>query len=399
MTSGLPVPGVAGQLTRRRLLRGAAAGAGLGAVALGTGLSACSAPGPAPVPVPPAAADQSRTRKVVRFVNWYDYIDVTPSGVSPTLMEFTRQTGIKVDYTPLFADANQALGLVGIALAAGKDPGYDLVVVADWMLAQFIEQGWVAELSPGLLTNARRLRPQFRDWPVPDLPRYALPWQGGFTGIGYNAKVTRRPVTGMTDLLTAPDLRGRVSLVSDMRDVVGLVLLDQGSNPADFTAAEFGRALAMLRRSVAVGQIRMVTNNYLPALAKGTVAAGVAWSGDILYARQLSPALGFTWPEGGGMVWTDNMMVPALAPVRANAERLMNFYYQPAVAAQLAAFNRFLCPVLGTQAVMGRLDPALARERYIFPAPALLDSGHYFKILSRAQIAAYTAAFQTAVGL
>ena len=391
--------GAPGGLSRRRFLHGMSAGAGLGAVALGAGLSACSAPGLARVPVPSAVADESRTRKVVRFVNWYDYIDVTPSGASPTLAEFTRQTGIRVDYTPLFADANQALGLVGIALAAGKDPGYDLVVVADWMLAQFIEHGWVAELSPGLLTNARRLRPQFRDWPVPDLPRYALPWQGGFTGIGYNAKVTRRPITSMTDLLTATDLHGRVSLVSDMRDVVGLVLLDQGSNPADFTAAEFNNALAMLRRAVAAGQIRAVTNNYVPALVKGTTAAAVAWSGDMLFGHHLNPALGFTWPKGGGMLWTDNMMVPALAPVKANAERLMDFYYQPDVAAQLSAFNLFICPVEGTQAAVARVSPGLASQQYIFPSPALLDSGHHFKILSRAQIAAYTAAFQTAVGL
>ena len=143
----------------------------------------------------------------------------------------------------------------------------------------------------------------------------------------------------------------------------------------------------------------MVTNNYLPALAKGTVAAGVAWSGDILYARQLNPALGFTWPKGGGMLWTDNMMVPALAPVKANAERLMDFYYQPDVAAQLSAFNLFICPVEGTQAAVARVSPGLASQQYIFPSPALLDSGHHFKILSRAQIAAYTAAFQTAVGL
>jgi spermidine/putrescine transport system substrate-binding protein len=243
------------------------------------------------------------------------------------------------------------------------------------------------------------MQPRFRDWPVPDLQRYALPWTGGFTGIGYNAKLTRRPVTSMTDLLTAPDLHGRVSLVAEMRDVMGLILLDQGSDPADFSSAEFRAAITMLQRAVSAGQVRMVTDNYLPSLVNGTVAAGVAWGGDILASHAVNPALKFTWPKGGGMLWTDNMMIPALTPVRTNAERLMNFYYQPDVAAQLAAWMQYICPVLGTQAAMQQLDPTLAGAEQIFPSAALLRSAHYFKILNRAQIASYTAAFQTAVGL
>ena len=336
---------------------------------------------------------------MVRFANWADYIDTSPTGGHPTLAEFTRQTGIRVDYNGFIQDANQVTGLIGIALAAGQDPGYDLVVAGDWVLAQFIEEGWAAELSPGLLTEAWRLQPRFRDWPVPDLRRHALPFQGGLTGIGYNAKVTRRPVTSMTDLLTAPDLHGRVSLVTEMRDVMGLIMLDQGSDPADFSSAEFGTALAMLQRSVNAGQIRIVADSYLPFLVKGDVAAGVVWAGDILAGRDQNSALEFTWPKGGGMLWTDNMMIPALTPVRANAERLMNFYYQPDVAAQLSAYLEYVCPVLGTQAAMRQLNPALAGGEYIFPSAALLRSGHYFKILSRAQIASYTAEFQAAVGL
>jgi spermidine/putrescine transport system substrate-binding protein len=338
---------------------------------------------------------------VVRFANWIREIDTSPNGGHPTLTEFTRQTGIKVEYDGFIADANQFIGLIGIALAAGQDPGYDLVVMADWVLAQFIEQGWAAELSPGGLTEAWRLEPRFRDWPVPDLRRYSLPWVAGFTGIGYNLNQTHRPVTSMTDLLTAPDLHGRVALVAEMRDVVGLILLDQGSDPADFTPAEFRAAIAMLQRAVNAGQVRIVTDNYLPYLLnpKDPVAAGVVWGGDILASRPTNPGLRFTWPKGGGMLWTDNMMITALTPVQANAERLMDFYYQPRVAAQLAAWMQYICPVRGTQAVMRHLDPTLAGADQIFPSAALLQSGHYFKILNKAQISTYPTAFQTAVGL
>jgi spermidine/putrescine transport system substrate-binding protein len=387
-----------GRVSRRRFLTRVGT-AGVGAVMLGAGLSDCATPGLAQVPVRAAVTDESRTRRVVRFANWIREIDTSANGGHPTLAQFTRQTGIRVDYNGFIADDNEAMGVIGMALAAGQDPGYDLIVLGDWVLAQFVEQGWAAELSPGLLTNAWRMDPRFRDWPVPDVRRYALPWVAGFTGIGYNVNLTRRPVTSMTDLLTSPDLHGRVSLTAEMRDVIGLILLDQGSDPADFSATEFGTAAGILQRAVSAGQVRLVTDNYLPFLVNGTVAAGVVWGGDILGSQTANPALRFTWPARGGLLWTDNMTILASSPVRANAERLMNFYYQPDVAAQLAAWMEYICPVRGAKAVMQHLDPALAGAEQIFPSAAMLRSGHYFKILSTAQIASYTAAFQTAVGL
>jgi spermidine/putrescine transport system substrate-binding protein len=392
-----PAPG---WVSRRRFLAGVGT-AGLGALTLGAGLSGCSTPGLAQAQVRGVVADESRARRTVRFANWIREIDTSSTGGHPTLAEFTRQTGIRVDYNGFIADANQAIGVIGIALAAGQDPGWDLVVMADWVLAQFVEQGWAAELSPGLLTEAWRLEPRFRDWPVPDLRRYSLPWVGGFTGIGYDLNQTHRPITSMTDLLTAPDLHGRVSLVAEMRDVMGLILLDLGSDPGDFTSGEFRAAITMLQRAVSAGQVRIVTDNYLPYLLnpKNPVAAGVAWGGDILASHSVNPALRFTWPKGGGMLWTDNMMIPALTPVQENAERLMNFYYQPQVAAQLAAWMQYICPVHGTKTAMRQLDATLAGADQIFPSATLLQSGHYFKILNKAQIASYTTAFQTAVGL
>jgi spermidine/putrescine transport system substrate-binding protein len=371
---------------------------GMGAAMLGAGLSSCANPNLPEVPVA-TVRDQSRTRKLVRFANWYDYIDISAQGVHPTLAEFTRQTGIRVDYAELFPDADQVTGLIGGRLAVGIDPGYDLIVIADQPLAQFIERGWAADLSPGLLTEGWRLLPRFRDWPVPDLRRYSLPWQGGFTGIGYNLALTRRPVTTMTELLTAPDLHGRVSLVTSMPDVMGLIMLEQGSDPGAFSAAEFRGALAMLRRSVAAGQVRVVSDAYWLSMADGKVAAGVAWSGDMLRLRQTIPALRFGLPDRGGMLWTDNLMIPALAAYRGNAERLMDFYYQPDAAAQLSAYTQYISPVAGAQAAMRRIDPALATEQYVFPAPALLQRSHTFKILPRAQLASYTTDFQNAVGL
>jgi len=402
--SGMPSDDAAGPgrplpLPRRGFLR-VLGGAGLGVTALGAALSACSAQDLIPVPLP-RAADLSRTQPVVQFANWSEYVDTVPGNPPryPTLEEFTRQTGIVVDYSePITAD-EQFVGEIGISLAMGWAPGYDLVVLADWAVAELIQLGWAQPLSPALLRNGSRLLPQFRDWPVPDVRRYSLPWQCGFTGIVYNLAVTHRPVTSMNDLLTSPDLHGKVSLPTNYQDVMALVMLGIGIDPATFTDREFGAALAVLSRAVQAGQITMVTNYYGPDLLKGTIAAGVGWAGDVLYFRQQNPDIYFTWPQGGGHIWSDNMVIPARARHTENAERLMNFYYEPDIAAQLSKYERYMCPVLGTQDAMRRLDPGLADEKYIFPTPGLLDSGHFFKILTPQQNSGYTARYQSIVGL
>jgi spermidine/putrescine transport system substrate-binding protein len=373
----------------------------LGVLAADAGLTSCAAPGLTPVPVGPAVADRSRSERVVRFANWPAYVDRAPGNnrVHPTLVEFTAQTGIAVDYSEPIKSDQEFFARLGIPFAMGRDTGYDLVILTDWLAAQIIDMGWAQELSPDLVPGAARVLPRFRDWPVPDARRYCLPWQGGFTGILYNARLTGRPVLGIMDLLTARDLHGRVTLASDMRDVIGLVMLELGIDPGDFSRAEFDTAIRTVARSVQAGQIAYVTDYALPPLTTGEIAASVGWAGDALYAEAQYPQIKFSWPARGGMLWTDIMLIPALARHRDNAERLMNFYYQPHVAAQLTNYERYLCPVDGTEGAMRALNPALVGQRFIFPPPELLREGHTFKILTPEQNSAFSQAYASAVGL
>jgi spermidine/putrescine transport system substrate-binding protein len=373
--------------------------AGAGALA-GAGLAGCAADDLAAVPRITAAADRSASERVVVFANWPQYVDQAGNPPRyPTLREFTRQTGIDVAYSEPINSNEEFLARIGIPLALGRPCGYDLMVLSDWVLPELIELGWLERLAPALTPNADRLLPEFANWPVPEVRHYALPWQGGFTGILYNERVTRRPVTSMTDLLTSPDLRGKVGLTQDMRDVMCLVMLDLGIDPASFGPRDFRTALAMIAQAVSVGQIKSVSEYYLPALTSGEIAATVGWAGDALFSQPDHPYVRFAWPQTGGMVWTDNMVIPTLARHPANAQRLMNFYYQPDVAAQLSAYEEYLCPVRGTGAAMRQLDPALARQKYIFPTKALLSTSHRFRNLTPAESADYTASYLSVVGL
>ena len=391
--------GPVARLSRRHFLRGL--GAGAGGLALGGALSSCSPSGQVPVPVPSSVRDLSGTERIVRFGNWQDYIDTSPDGSQyPTLKQFTRQTGIRVEYSALIQSNEQVAGHLGLSIAMGRDAGFDLVVVTDWMVAQLMALGWVQPLSAARLPAARRrLLPTLRNKPLPGVLGHSLPWQGSFTGIAWNAKLTGRPVTSMTDLLTSPDLHGKVGLVAEMRDVIGLTLLDLGYEPEHVTDAQFNAALNRVGTAFRNGQIKTVSDNVWLDMIAGRIAAAVEWPGDITYYQPTHPELRFALPPAGWMLYTDNMMIPAFATHRENAERLMDFYYQPDIAAQLTASQEYLCPVAGTQRVVRRSDPALAREPYVFPRAKLVEQAHVFRQLTTAQNQDYTSRYAATVGL
>jgi spermidine/putrescine transport system substrate-binding protein len=391
--------GPVSRLSRRRFLCGL--GAGAGGLVLGSALSSCSPSGQAAVPPPGSPRDLSVTERVVRFANWQQYIDTSPDGSRyPTLEEFTRQTGIRVDYSAPILSNEQLAGQLGLSLAMGHDPGFDVVVLTDWMVAQLTALGWVQPLSTGALPHAsRRLLPGLRDKPLPGVLAYSVPWQGSFTGIAWNAKLTGRPVTGIMDLLNSPDLHGKVGLVAEMRDVMGLLLLDLGYEPEQVTDTQFNAALSRVDAAFRSGQVKTVSDNVYLDMVAGKLAAAVAWPGDITYYQPTHPELGFALPSAGWMLYTDNMMIPAYAAHRENAERLMDFYYQPDIAAQLTESQEYLCPVSGTQPVLRRSNPVLARDPYIFPPATLMEQAHVFRQLTTAQDQDYTSRYAATVGL
>ena len=350
-------------------------------------------PGTGPLP-----GDEPAPPRRVSFANWPGYIDRDPADPSryPTLAGFSRRSGVAVDYSEPITGNEQFFTSIGVPLAMGQNPGYDLVVLSDWMVDQFAGLGWARELDPQALPHAVNLLPALRKSPLASVLGYSLPWQGGLTGIGYNLAATGRPIRGMRDLLTAPDLRGRVSLVRDMRDNIGLILLEHGHDPACFSDTEFDLALEALNRAVQAGQIRTVTNSYRDALVRGDIAACVAWAGDLLQDGRRHPGLRFTLPEAGGLLWTDNMMILEPAPHPREAEQLMDYYYEPGVAARLAASQLFICPVAGADEWAG---PAPAGREYVFPPPEVLASAHYFKRLTPVQNSIRTEQFSSVIGL
>ncbi|MER5881619.1 spermidine/putrescine ABC transporter substrate-binding protein [Streptomyces sp. NPDC001910] len=387
-------------LSRRSLLRASAGGAlavgGLGA------LSACGIPAAGKTQGGVSAEDHSAKEKTINFSNWTEYMDVDESEKHhPTLDAFAKRTGIKVKYTEDINDNVEFFGKIKPQLAAGQDTGRDIIVVTDWLAARLIRFGWVQKLDAANLPHAyTNLSAQFRnpDW---DPGRaYSYPWQGISTVIAYNKKALDGvEVRSVSDLLDNPKLKGRVGFLSEMRDSMGMTLLDMGKDPANFTDDDFDAAIARLQKAVDKGQIRRFTgNDYTSDLTKGDLAACVAWAGDVVQLKADSPDVDFLIPDSGYMTSTDNMLIPNKARHKTNAERLMDFYYEPEPAAELAAYINYVCPVDGVKPYLAKIDKDAANNPLIIPDKAMAAKSHPFRSLSQKEETAYEEKFAKLTG-
>ena len=333
------------------------------------------------------------------FENWPEYIDPTEDGTTGTVDRFMEATGVRVKYTDAFNDNNEYFALIQPLLGAGKKIEPDIIAPTSWLVGRLINLGWVDKLPLEQVPNAKNLRPDLAKPSWDPTGEYTLPWQTGITGIAYNLDATGRELASVEDLFD-PAFKGKIGMLTEMRDTVGLILLGTGVDPS--TIESFDQAADAFDRLAAAkadGQIRAFTgNDYLDDLSTGNFAACVGWSGDVVQLSRDNPAVKFIIPEDGGISWADTMVMPKGAENRDSAAKWMNFVYDPVQAAQLTAWVQYVSPVSGVREEVAKIDPELAESALLFPDEATLDRLHAFANLPEDVEAEFDAAFSDIVG-
>ena len=359
-------------ITRRLFLKRAAVGAG--ALSLPSLIAACGGGGGIAAQTGSGGSSTAVNQQLADtlvFANWPLYID-QKGKKRPTLDEFTAQTGVTVRYIEEVNDNEEWFGKYQAQLSQGQDIDRDLVVLTDWMAARMVRLGYAQKKDKSAIPNEANLVEtlQHPGWdPNRD---YSLPWQSGLTGIGYNPKFTGGPVTTIEQLFTDPKLKGKVTCLTEMPDTMGLVMQAQGADPTKVEASAFDSAIDMLQQAVDSGQIRRFTgNDYLQDFPAGSTWAAMTWSGDVAQLQSDTPGLQWVIPDDGGMIWTDNMLIPTGGDV-FTASTYMNYVYDPKVAAEIEAWVNYICPVEGAKEEIAKIDPSLAKNPQIFPDEATL---------------------------
>jgi spermidine/putrescine transport system substrate-binding protein len=318
--------------------------------------------------------------------NWPLYIDPTEKGTKGSVDLFKQATGINLSYHEDFNDNNDFFAKIQPDLQAGKKLPQDIIVPTYWLTQRLVGLDWLDPLPLDLVPNKKNLREDLvkPSWDPDGI--YSLPWQSGITGIAYNVKAAGRELKTMDDLLD-PKFKGKIGFLTEMRDSIGLLMLNTGADPAKPTFDAAQPAFEKLEKAKKDGQIRQFTgNDYQDDLVAGNFVACVGWSGDIAQLALDEPNLRFAVPEEGGMRWSDTMVMPKGAVNRTAAAKWMDYCYDPVNAARIEAYIGYWSPVNGVREELAKNSDkdvaALADSELMFPTDTMLKNTHVFGDLS-----------------
>jgi spermidine/putrescine transport system substrate-binding protein len=383
-------------LTRRRILQRGAAGA-LSASALAY-LAACGTDEPSggdSSPEEEKAIPKGKIADSLYVANWPLYIDEKRE----SLKKFQEEYGAKVKYVEEINDNTEFFGKVRQQYDQGQSGGRDIHVVTDWMAARMIRLGYAQKFDKSTMPTAdKNIIARLKSPPFDPQRDFSMPWQSGLTGIIYRKDLVKREPKSVDDLFD-PAYKGKVTMLSEMRDTVGVVAASMGADPEKASVDEFMKAIDKIQEGADSGQIRGFTGNeYIKDIPKGDSVVIIGWSGDAVQLKADNPNIEFVLPETGGHLWTDNMQIPVGAPHAFTAEKFIDFVYRPEIQAGIAAYVNYICPVNGVKEVLEKQDPALAKNQLIFPDQTFLEDTFIFRGLKPDEERELDDAFQRVIG-
>jgi spermidine/putrescine transport system substrate-binding protein len=342
----------------------------------------------------PTADASGPVKGELTISQWPLYIDPGKNG---TQAEFERNTGVSVNYIEDINDNVEFFGKVQPLLAKGESGGRSLITVSDWLANQMYNLGYIEKLDKSAIPNVEKNLIGPLRHPAADPNRdFTVPWQSGMTGLIVNTKLAP-DVNSICDLFD-PKYKGKVDMLSELRDTVPMTLKCMGIDPDHATTQQWLSAVDKVKQAADSGQIRRFTgNDYIRDLASGDVDFVLGWSGDAIQLQKDNPDIKFVMPKEGCMLWSTSMEIPVGAPNPAAAEAWMNFVYDPKVQADIAEYVNYVTPVKGVKPILAKRDPQLAKSKLIFPTKQFTRNCTFEPVLPGAQGREVTKAFNAVV--
>jgi spermidine/putrescine transport system substrate-binding protein len=329
------------------------------------------------------------------FSQWPLYIDPGKKG---TVAEFEKATGVDLKYVEEINDNDQFFGKIRPQLQRGDSGGRSLITVSDWLAARMDKLGYLQHFDYSKLPNVKKnLIPALRH-PAADPNRaFTIPWQSGMTGLIVRSDLA--PGVDSINDLYDPKYKGKVTLLTEMRDSVPMTLKAMGIDPERATKDQWLQAVDKISKAADSGQVRKFTGNeYIKDLPKGDTWIALGWSGDAIQLQKDNPNIKFVMPKEGCMLWSTSMEIPVGAPNPQAAQAFINFVYDPKVQADIAEWVNYVTPVRGVKAILAKRDPALARSQLIFPSESYTANCSFEPVLGGELGQEVTEAFQRAIG-
>jgi spermidine/putrescine-binding protein len=316
----------------------------------------------------PAAGDLAPELSVY---NWADYID------EELLTKYEEEYGVRIIYDT-FASNEDLLA----KLQAGAT-GYDVIFPSDYMVAQMIELGMLAEIDQNNIPNLANMDPFFLDAPYDPGNKHCVPYQWGTTGLAYQTAVAGDTPPDSWAAIFDPEQAqkwaeaGGINVLNDQRELIGAALLYLGYSINDKDEAHLEEAKQVLLNAKPYIKTFNSEDYDDSLLIPGEVAISHAWSGDAAKAIYETTdedsgesAWGYTIPKEGAFVWQDNICVTVTSEKKATAEHFMNFLLDAQNGAAITNYTFYASP---NAAAREYISEDILNDPGVYPPQEVID--------------------------
>jgi spermidine/putrescine transport system substrate-binding protein len=316
----------------------------------------------------------ARAEGELNIYNWGNY-------TNPKLIEkFEKETGIKVTITDY--DSNDT----ALAKVKAGGHGFDIVVPSASFVPIWIGEGLLLESRPDQMENFKNVKETWVNVDWDPGRHYTVPWQWGSTGVVVNTKYYKGDINTSAMFLDPPDeLKGKINVVPEMGDVMGLTIMYHGGKPC----TDDKELLKKVRDSLVAAKPHWLGMDYgnLEKFAKEDLLAGVNWNGSTFRMRLQNPDVHYGYPKEGYVLWMDSVGILKDAKNVENAKTFQNFIMDPENAALISAFARYANGIKGSEEFMP--DDMKTAPEVVVPAE-FADKGHFIPTCAPETQALYT---------
>lgn len=296
----------------------------------------------------------------LHLYNWAEYID-------PQILEdFEAEFGVRV-IEDTFANNEELL-----AKLQGGAGGYDVIVPSDYMVEIMIQERLLAELDHDNLPNLDNIGALFADPPYDPGMEHCVPYLWGTTGIGYNTEAFDDPPDSWSYVFD-PELAsphgGQITMLNDMRESMGAALkyLGYSINTTDEEQLMEARDLLIRQKEWIYAYD---SEQYEDLLSADEVMLAHSWSGDVFMIAEEDERIWYAIPREGGVIWADNLCIPAGAPNPYTAEVFINYLLRPEVSGANSNYTWYATPNMAAEEY---IDPEIREEPAIYPPLEVMD--------------------------
>ena len=311
-----------------------------------------------------AAPDRGVT---INVYNWGEYIANGTDDSLDVNEEFTRRTGIRVNYTTF--DSNEAL----YSKLVGGGADYDVIIPSDYMVSRLIDENMLAELDFSNIPNFQYIDEQFQNPDYDPGSRYSVPYTWGLVGLFYNADYIEEEITSWSALWDER-YAGKILMFDNPRDsfAIAQFLLGQSVNTTD--EDDWAEAAALLNQQKPMVQA-YVMDRIFDKMESAEAWIAPYYSGDAAILVENSDSIKFVVPREGTNYFVDAMCIPITSSHKAEAEEYINFLCDPEIAGANMNYVGYSTPESAAKAYM---DQEMVESPIYYPDEEILERTQVF---------------------